>query len=80
MLLIAPLTCGDEPVQSAVDRVALLGDRDLERDRPADIDPVVVDMVEEVVDAVGQLADRGAGHPLGIIDQLGHILRQLVAP
>ena len=38
---------------------------------------VLVDMVEEVVNTVRQFAQRGAGHPLGIIDQLGHIRGEL---
>src|SRR5438876_5393233 len=46
----------------------------------SDIDPVIIDVVEEIVDPVGQLADRRAGHPLSVIDQLGHVLRQLLRP
>jgi hypothetical protein len=45
VLLIAP-----GPIDR--DRVALLGDRHLQGDRPADIDAVIVDMVEEIVDSV----------------------------
>ena len=40
--------------------IAGLGDCHLERDRLADIDPVIVDVVEKGVDPVRQLADRGS--------------------
>ena len=71
--MIAPLTCFAVPVQSALIVSPDLVSVHLEGDRHADADPVVVDVVEEVVDAVGQLAERGAGHALGVVDELGHV-------
>ena len=62
----APRTCGDDPVEQ--DAVARLADRDLEPDRHADVDAVVVQEILEREGAVGELRDLGAGHPLGMVE------------
>ena len=55
------------------DAVCLLGQRDEQPDRLAEVDAVVVDPVLEAVDTVGQLADGGAGHAFGVVDHLLHV-------
>ena len=78
-MLIAPLTCGDEPVQStniwSPDLVTVTASG-----IGSDIDPVIVDVVEKTVDPVRQFADRGARHALRVIDQLGHVMLELFDP
>src|SRR6516225_6411431 len=69
---------GAGPIDGYV--VTRFGDGHLERDRLADIDAVVVDVVEKAVDPVRQFADRRARHALRIIDQFGHVALDFVGP
>ena len=56
-----------------MEAAALLAERDEQPDRLAAIDAVVVDPVLEAGLAVGQVAERGAGEALGIVDDLAQI-------
>ena len=75
--MIAPFTWGAAagPVHQHV--VAGLGDADAQRDGLADLHTIVVDMVLEAPFPVRQVAQRGAGQPLGIVQQLVHVEARL---
>ena len=68
--LMAPFTCGAEPVKSAIRRSPV--DRDGHRDRDrVGVDAVVVHPVGERVGAVGHGGDGVARQALGLVEQRG---------
>ena len=56
-----------------MEAAALLAERHEQPDRLAAIDAVIVDPVLEAGLAVRQVAERGAGEALGIVDDLAQI-------
>ena len=76
--LSGPFTCGLVPVEVELDVAALDRDRDLDADRLVELDAVVVEVVDEAVGALGDGAQRLAGHRLRAVQQFVEDRGQLI--